>query len=56
MSQRLEEYCLNLLLFRFVFSKLQLLFLNGNIKINDLLDPTACGLKAIFSYINGTKF
>ena len=41
--QRLEKYCLNLLSFRFVCSKLQLLFLNANIKINDLFDPTVCG-------------
>ena len=32
-------------------------FLNANIKINDLFDPTVFGLKAIFSYIvNWSKF
>ena len=56
MPQRLEKYCLNLLSFRLVCSKLQLLFLNANIKMSDVFDPTVCGLKATFSYINGSKF
>ena len=44
------------LTFRFVCSNLQLLFLNANIKINHPFDPTVCRLKAIFSYINWSKF
>ena len=56
MPQKVERYRLSLLSFRFVCSKLQLLFLNTNIKINDLFYPNVCGLKAIFSYINGSKF
>ena len=54
MPQRLEKCCRNLLSFCYICSKLQLLFLNANIKINDLFDPTVCGLKAVFSYINLT--
>ena len=48
MPQRLES--INLLSLRYACSKLQFLFLDANIKINDLFDPTICGLKAIFSY------
>ena len=55
MLQILEEYWLNLLSFRFVCSKLHAI-VNANIKINDLFYPIVCGLKAIFSCINGSKF
>ena len=50
MPQRLEKDWLNLVSLLFVCSKLQLLFLNANIKIKDFFTPL-CGLKAIFSYI-----
>ena len=49
-------YRFNLSWLRFVCSKLQLLFLNANIKINDLVYPTVCGLKAMFSDISFALF
>ena len=52
MPQRLEKY----LSFGLVCSKLQWLFLNANMKINDLFYPTVCGLKSFLVILTGVNF